>query len=120
MLFNISKMKKSILIIAFFVCSIQVSLFSQTNTNIVPPSEAEHGYTYDFDKVNNLIFERLTNPTIINEIARVIVEEKSFPKLTVGEEIDSIYKKKVGKWIEANQNLIIETFKNRSDIVQSY
>jgi len=113
-------MKKSILITAFFICFIQVSLFAQTNTNIIPPSEAVHGYTYDFDKVNNIIVERLINPSIINELARVIVEEKSFPKLAVGEEIDSIYKKKVGKWIESNQNLIIETFKNRTDIVQPY
>lgn len=113
-------MKKSILITAFLVCSFQVSLFSQTNTNVVPPSEAEHGYTYDFDKVNKIIFERLTNPSIDNESARVIIEEKSFPKLAAGAEIDSFYKKNVVKWIEANQSLIIDAFKNKSDIVKSY
>ena len=113
-------MKKSVFITAALVCSLQISVFAQTNNEIMPPSEAPHGFTYDFDKVNAIIIDRLVKPSSANEIASVLVEETNFPKLVKGSEIDQEYKKNIVKWIESHQALIISTFKNRNDIVQSY
>ncbi len=113
-------MKKSIILSAALICTLHVSFFAQSNSPVIPPSEAPHGYTYDFDKVNAIIIERLVKPSSANEIASVLIAEISFPKLVKGTEIDQEYKKNIVKWIESHQALIISTFKNRNDIVQSY
>ncbi|MDO9001102.1 MAG: hypothetical protein Q7W45_15160 [Bacteroidota bacterium] len=113
-------MKKAILLSSIMIIATQFSSMAQTNKKKSAPSDAATGYTYNFDKANELIFERLLNPNSSNMDVKSIVEEKSFPKLSNGEKIDSEYKKKVALWIEKNPNLIISNFKNRKDVVQSY
>lgn len=112
-------MKKYSLLITIIICSFNFTCFGQIN-NHIQSSDSPSGFTFDFDKTISLIFERLKTPTTSNNDVKVIVEEKSFPKLNEGQEIDSEYKKKIGLWIESNQNIIISTLKARKDIVQSY
>lgn len=113
-------MKRSVFLISVLFFAFQFSFFAQTKQKVSLPSDASSGYTYDFDKANELIIERLTDPNKANEDAKVIVEEKSFPKLNQGETIDANFKKKVAAWIEKNPNLIISNFKNRKEIVHTY
>ena len=49
-------MKKSFLLITTFILCLQFSVFSQTDKKIVALSDEPHGFTYDFDKVYNLIY----------------------------------------------------------------
>ena len=113
-------MKKAILLASVLICTMQSSIFAQTNTKVIRPSDVSSGYTYDFDKANELIIDRLLNPTKSNEDVKTITEEKSFPKLNVGQTINADYKKKLGAWIEANPNIIISALKNRKEIVHQY
>jgi uncharacterized protein YjaZ len=113
-------MKKSFLLITTFILCLQFSVFSQTDKKIVALSDEPHGFTYDFDKVYNLIYDRLTNPSISNEDAKAIINDESFPKLLKGTKIDIEFKGKITIWIESNQALVISTFKRRKDIVQEF
>jgi hypothetical protein len=113
-------MKRSIFLTLLLICTLQISFFAQTNKKANLPSDATTGYTYDFDKANDLIIDRLSNPNNSNEDAKVIVEEKTFPKLNKGEKINDDYKKRVAIWIEKNPAIIISTLKNRKDIVHTY
>jgi hypothetical protein len=113
-------MKKAIFLASVLICTMQSSIFAQTNTKVNRPSDASSGYTYDFDKAYELIIERLSNPTKLNEDVKTITDEKSFPKLKVGQTIDADYKKKLGAWIENNPSIIISALKNRKEIVHSF
>ena len=114
-------MKRILFLTALFICALQFSSFAQTNKKAVtPPSDAASGYTYDFDKTNDLIIARLSNPSSANEDVKAIVEETSFPKLNKGAIIDAAYKKQVAAWVEKNPNLIISVLKNRKDIVHPF
>jgi len=114
------KMKRSIFLTAVLICTLQFSFFAQTNKKAPLPTDVPTGYTYDFDKTNELIIERLSSPNNSNEDVKVVVEEKSFPKLNKGEKINTDYKKKLAAWIEKNPALIISALKNRKDIVHPY
>lgn len=113
-------MKKSILLTAALICSLQFSFFAQTNKKVSPPSDASTGFTYNFDKTNELILERLSNPNESNVDLKPITEAQGFPVLLVGQQINADYKKKLAAWVEKNPVLIISTLKNRKDIVQAY
>lgn len=113
-------MKRSIFLTSVLILTLQFSFFAQTKKKVTPPSDAPSGYVYDFDKTNALIIERLSNPNSSNEDAKIIVEEKTFPKLNKGQTIDADYKMRLASWIEKNPNLIISTFKNRNEIVHPY
>jgi hypothetical protein len=113
-------MKKSVFFTSALIVTLQFSFFAQTNKKVTPASDAASGYTFDFDKTNELLIERLANPNKFNEDAKIIIEEKSFPKLIQGEKIDSDYRKKVAAWVEKNPTLIISNFKNRKEIVYTY
>ena len=113
-------MKKSFLLITTFILCLQFSLFSQTDKKIVALSDEPHGYTYDFDKVYNLIYNRLTNPSVSNEDVKAIIDDNSFPKLLKGAKINDEFTRKIKIWIESNQALVISTFKHRKDIVQEF
>ena len=113
-------MKRPIFLISVMVCALQFSFVAQTNKKSSAPSDAVTGFTYDLDKAVNLIVDRLANPSLANEDVKLIVEEKSFPKLNNAEKIDSVYMKKLSAWVEKNPNLIISTLKNRKEVVQSY
>lgn len=114
-------MKQILFLTTLFIFALQFSSSAQTNKKAsTPPSDAPSGYTYDFDKTNELIIERLSNPSSVNEDVKIIVEEKSFPKLNKGASIDTDYKKKVAAWVEKNPDLIISVLKNRKDIVHPF
>lgn len=95
------------------------NLNAQTS-KVKAPSDAVTGYTYDFDAVKKLIIDRQINPKEDNKDVQAIIEIKGFPQLENKEKLDEAYKSKLGSWIEKNPNLIIETFKSRKEIVQSY
>jgi len=95
-------------------------VFSQTDKKIVALSDEPHGFTYDFDKVYNLIYNSLTNPSVSNEDVKAIIDNESFPKLLKGAKINDEFTRKIKIWIESNQALVISTFKHRKDIVQEF
>lgn len=115
-----TKMKKSILLTSVLICFLQFSFFAQSNKKSSPPSDATTGFTYDFDKTNELIIERLSNPTKSNQDVQTVIEEKTFPALNKGEKIDANYKTKLAAWIEKNPSVIISKLKNRKEIVHTY
>lgn len=90
---------------------------SSSNT---PPSDAAYGYTYDFDKTQALIFNRLTAPSEANKDATPLLAAKDFPAYSAKEGITAEYKNKVRIWMEANPDLIINSLKHRTDIVQFF
>ena len=105
------------LLLAFFATT---SLTSQTEKKQVLPTDINTGYTYDFDKTQSLIIERLTNPQKSNADVQVFLDQKDFPAFTSGKKIDASYKDELRKWMEKNPNLIINTLKTRKDIVTQY
>lgn len=113
-------MKRPIFFSFVMVCALQFSFFAQSDKKSPPPSDATIGFTYDFDKTNELIVERLSDPNTSNQDVQILIEEKSFPKLGKGETLDLNYRKKIAVWVEKNPNLIISTLKNRKNIVQAY
>ena len=61
---------KYLFIVAIFVMLSHNKLFSQTDSKAKviapPPSDATTGYTYDFNKAQALIIERITKPSAAN------------------------------------------------------
>jgi hypothetical protein len=87
---------------------------------INPPSDAPSGYTYDFNKVMNLITERIATPTKSNADAQAFLDANDFPAAPANKVIDANYKDQLRIWMEKNPNLIINTLKHRKDIVTQY
>ncbi len=115
------RMKRIFFLTTLFICALQLSSFAQTNKKTsTPPSDAATGYTYDFDKTNELILERLSNPTQANTDVQALIDEPSFPILSKGEKINPEYKKKVGSWVESHPALVIAVLKNRKDVVRPF
>lgn len=85
-----------------------------------PPSDVSSGYTYNFEKAKARILDRLTNPNVSNEDAQMLISQSTFPQLGKDMKMDKTYHEKLNLWIEQNPNLIINAFKNRTDIVQQF
>ena len=98
----------------------QFNSLAQENTKTMPSSDEPHGFTFDFDKVNASIIDRIKNPTESNEYIKVIIEDKSFPSLLRDENFDDTFSLKVKDWIETHQSVVIAVFKHRKDIVQEF
>lgn len=116
------KMKiKSFLFLAFmFFGSV---IFGQTNSEKrkpTPPSDAPSGYTYDFDKTIKLIMDRMTNPNEFNKDVQPLVSANDFPEYKTGELLNSEMRNKIRIWMENNPTLIINTLKQRNDIVTPF
>lgn len=103
---------------AFFCVSGTMSAQAQKTTSN-PPSDAQTGFTYDFDKALDLVKERIQFPTKKNEDAQILINDETFPKLKYGQS-DAEYLKNVGTWIQENPYKVIEAFKARTEIVQRY
>ena len=118
MILKTINMKKLIAISVFF----SISFFSQAQNNnkIKAPSDIEHGFTFDFDKTNDLILDRLSNPNASNEDVLTIIENKTFPKPVNPKMLNEIQKKEIAEWIESHPDLIISTFKHRKNMVHEY
>jgi hypothetical protein len=117
-------MKSNLKIIGVFCGAFLFSLsLNAQNTKEAKPvvaSDVNAGYTYDFDKANKLIIERITNPNTTNTDVQVFLDQPDFPKLPKGKTIDATYKEHLSKWMEKNPDLIINTLKSRKDIVTQY
>lgn len=85
-----------------------------------PPSDALSGYTYDFDKAKIRILDRVNNPNVSNQDAEPIVSESTFPKVNKTTGIDKTFNEQLIDWMEKNPNVIINAFKNRTEIVHQY
>jgi hypothetical protein len=107
----------SILVIAI---AFTQTLTAQTASKSSPPSDALAGFTYDFNKAQNLILERITSPNKTNADAQVFLDQPDFPALGKGKTVDTGYKDQLKLWMEKNPNLIINTLKSRTDIVTQY
>jgi len=93
---------------------------AQSSSNSLPRSDESHGFTFDFDKVNASIIERIKNPTQANDYIKIITEDKSFPILLKGEKFDDTFSLKIKYWIETHQSIVIAVFKQRKEIVQEF
>ncbi len=106
-------------LLAFFAFS--TSMHAQNNAKkVTPPSDAPSGYTYDFNKAQDLILERISNPQKSNADAQVFLDQKDFPVINSAKKADAAYKDELRKWMEKNPDLIINTLKSRKDIVTQY
>lgn len=117
-------MKNKLKIIGFVFSGI---LFSQalnaqnkSDTKTVAPSDVSSGYTYDYNKVFELIIERIKEPKDSNTDVQIFLNQSDFPKLAHGKVIDPEYKEQLRKWMEKNSALIITTLKPRKDIITQY
>jgi len=115
-------MKRSHLFLFVFVLVCNISFFAQESKQVknTPPSDAPSGFTYDFDKTQNLIVDRLSNPNEFNKDVQILISASDFPVLKTGETINSAYREKIRIWMEKNPTLIINTLKHRNDIVKPY
>lgn len=115
-------MKKSYLlfIISFFVFQLSSIAQEKTVQKQTPPSDIPGGYTYDFDKTQNLIVDRLTNPTEFNKDVEVFISDSKFPTYKKGTVIDAAFRQQISEWMEKNPDMIINTLKHRTDIVRSF
>jgi hypothetical protein len=118
MILKTFNMKKLIAISIFF----SISFFSQAQNNnkIKAPSDLEHGFTYDFDKANELVIDRLINPCSSNEDVAIIIENKTFPKPVNPKILNESQKKEIAEWIESHPDFIISALKHRENIVHEY
>jgi hypothetical protein len=103
-----------------FMAIFSFNSIAQSNSNSIPRSDESHGFTFDFDKVNASIIERIKNPTQANDYIKVITEDKSFPILSKDEKFDDIFSLKIKYWIETHQSIVIAVFKQKKDIVQEF
>ena len=114
-------MKKSNPLVLILVFGVQLAFYSQNSKNFISsPSDVSSGFTYDFNKAQSLIIERISKPDESNKDAEILLTQNSFPKLNKNEKIEGPYKEKLKDWMEKNPNLIISAFKNRKEIVQAY
>jgi len=114
-------MKRILFLTAVLICILNFTAAAQTNKKqVTPPSDAPSGFTYDFDKTNELIIDRLSNPTVANEDVKVLIDEPSFPIRAKGQTIDQDYKKKIAIWVETHPSLVINALKNRKDVVRPF
>lgn len=114
-------MKKNLKFVGFLLAFFATStIAAQTEKKQTPPTDVSTGFTYDFDKTQDLIIQRLTNPQKSNADVQVLLDQKDFPALTNGKKADASYKDELRKWMEKNPNLIINTLKSRKDIVSQY
>lgn len=102
-------------IIAF---CIQTNIKAQNQTT--PPSDAQTGYTYDFDLAKKIIIDRQLKPAKSNQVAQPIIDSKDFPKLKGQNELNADYNEKLKAWMEKNPNMIIESLKSKNEIVKPY
>jgi hypothetical protein len=103
-----------------FMAMFSFNSIGQSNSTSVPSSDETHGFTFDFDKVNASIIDRIKNPTQANDYIKVITEDKSFTNLLKGETFDDTFNLKIKYWIETHQSIVIAVFKQRKDIVQEF
>lgn len=113
-------MKYQFFLIFTVIVMFQFNSLAQENTKTMPSSDEPHGFTFDFDKVNASIIERIKNPTESNDYIKVITEDKSFPSLLRGEKFDDTFILKIKDWIETHQSIVIAVFKQKKDIVQEF
>ena len=113
-------MKYQFFLIFTVIVMFQFNSLAQENTKTMPSSDEPHGFTFDFDKVNASIIDRLKNPTELNAYIKVITEDKSFPKLLPNEILSESFYLSLKKWIETHQSNVIAVFKHRKDIVQEF
>jgi hypothetical protein len=97
-------------------------LSAQTTTNNKPASDATTGYTYNFDKVTELVFKELKGGDKHAKDAEVqqLINTPGFPKIEHNAALNGNDKTAIGNWIQENGSLVIKLFINRKDIVTSF
>lgn len=113
-------MKNMKLIALFFGAFLFLNSVHAQTANASAPSDANIGYTYDFDLAKKLIIDHQLKPTNENSIAKPIVEFKDFPKLTGKAALNKEYHEKLNAWMEKNSTVIIESLKSKKEIVHSF
>ncbi len=112
-------MKKTGLSIIFTFCLGIFSVNAQTSKKQNLPSDAQSGFTYNYDKVFSLLSHEAVNPSLSNNPALSLVKSNDFPKLSsttlTAQDFDLIK-----KWMDAHPNQIIEAYKNDSQIVTPF
>ena len=117
-------MNRKISIIAVFFIVAITKMISQNDKKasfVSSPSDVNTGYTYDFDKAQKLILDRIQQPNVYNADAQAVIESPGFPKFkSEGSTVNPTDKELLNLWMEKNPEIIIKAFKNRNDIVKQY
>lgn len=116
-------MKKIVLIVTFLGLNVFVNDLNAQNSNYPtakPLTDAPTGYTYDFDLAKQLIIERQVQPANDNLDVKPIIDSKGFPKLSSASALNSAYEEKLKTWMEKNPEIIINSLKNRKNIVHPF
>lgn len=108
--------------LAFIMLAFSQEIKAQNavKSNQTIASDAPTGFTYDFNKTQNLIIERITAPSKSNADVKIFLEQKDFPAPPANKVIDASYKDQLRIWMEKNPDLIINTLKPRKDIVTQF
>ncbi len=94
---------------------------SKTNAATEKPSDAAFGYTYDFDKVFQLLHtEMKASAKNKTSIEYQLMQSKDFPKSETTLNNEVYAKAALRQWIETHSNAIIEAYKSNQDIVKPF
>ncbi len=95
---------------------------SAQSTTSNKPSDASSGYTYDFDKITELVHKEIkaqsSQPKDIE--VQQLINSPGFPKVDNKSAITIAEKTAISNWIQENGNLVIKLFINRKDIVTPF
>ncbi len=104
-------------------CEIVNAQITQSKTNTAPekPSDAAFGYTYDFDKVFQLLLTEIKASTKNKtSIEFQLMQSKDFPKSETSLNNEVYTKAALRQWIETHANTVIEAYKANQDIVKPF
>jgi hypothetical protein len=104
-------------------CGILNAQTTQTKSNTAQekPSDVSFGYTYDFDKVFQLLHaEMKASSKNKTSIEHQLMQTKDFPKpeSTLNNEV--YVKAALRQWIETHSDVIIQAYKTNQDIVKPF
>jgi hypothetical protein len=88
---------------------------------IKAPSDAITGYTYDYDKVFDLLHKAVTGSVISRgNTEQQLMNTPDFPKVDAHLNNEPFLKASLKQWIETHPDLIIEAYKSNADIVKPF
>lgn len=95
----------------------------QTKAAVVQerPSDAAFGYTYDFDKVFQLLYSEMKASSKNKTSPEYqLIQANDFPKSESTLNNDLFAKAALRQWIETHSDAIIQAYKSNQDIVKPF
>lgn len=86
-----------------------------------PPSDVSLGYTYDYDKVFDLLYKEAAGITKSDKsIEQYLMNTPDFPKVSEHLNNEAFLKASIKQWIETHPNAILEAYKQNQEIVKPF